>query len=136
MKLEFKGTPGPWRWEVNLRHKDIQLCGGVPRYDLTVMDFVRYGMDGAQPRFNIAEKPGMNLMHKSNTLTEVVEGREHHADWFQTIKHPDAQLIAAAPDLLDAALKLYTKWNANYLSATDFAILLKAIHKALGISNE
>jgi hypothetical protein len=59
---------------LNRKSKQVQLCGGVPRFDLTVMDFVRWG----------------------------IPGRDHHADWFQTIDHPDAHLIAAAPTMLEA----------------------------------
>lgn len=86
-------TPGPWRWELNLKSRQAQLCGGVPEFDLTVMDFVRWGM---------GNKPGKlraMLLDRCETMGEVVPGREHHSNWFQTINHPDARLIAASPDL-------------------------------------
>ncbi len=90
-------TPGPWRWEVNHKSKQMDLCGGArPKFDLTVMDCVRWGMGGAAFRFIDAR----NIMHRADGLTVPVAGREHHASWFQTINHPDAILIAAAPDLL------------------------------------
>jgi len=97
-------TPGPWRWEINLTARQIQLCGGDPKagfgaYDHTVMDFVRWGMSGAQPRFLDSKA---TLLTEASTYAEVVEGREHHKSWFQTLSHPDARLIAAAPDLLEA----------------------------------
>lgn len=102
-------TPGPWRWEVNRAHKSIKLCGGPPnggfgRYDLTVLDFKRYGMTGAAPVFwdwdynRLVGEP-----HRADALAAEVPGREHHAGWFADIDHPDARLIAAAPDLFDAA---------------------------------
>jgi len=97
----MKHTPGPWRWELNQKSKHVNLCGGVPRYDLTIMDFVRYGMNGASPRFR-EDKDRMNIMHRADEFGEVVQGREHHQHWFKSINHPDARLIAAAPDLLDA----------------------------------
>lgn len=103
-------TPGPWRWEVNLKSKEIQLCGGRPRFDLTVMDFVRWGMGGAAPRL-LRPMRGSTLMlleHASH-YAEGVPGREHHSEWFQTLHHPDAHLIAAAPDLL-AAVKSVVDW--------------------------
>lgn len=101
-------TPGPWRWEVNRAHKSVKLCGGPPkrgfgRYDLTVMDFRRFGMAGAAPEFwfwdfdKFVGKP-----MRADELAIAVEGREHHANWFAGIDHPDAHLIAAAPDLLAA----------------------------------
>jgi len=104
-KMETKHTPGPWRWELNKRHKQIQLCGGVPKFDLIVMDFVRYGMQRAQPRFldpKERDEHSLNVMSPADNYSSIVPGREHHEDWFRNISHPDAQLIASAPDLLQA----------------------------------
>lgn len=46
-----KATPGPWFWGGHVHYPGgIRLCsktGGIP----TVMDFVRSGMQGAQPVF-------------------------------------------------------------------------------------
>lgn len=105
-------TPGPWRWELNLKSKKIELCGGVPRYDLSVMRFVRWGMTGAAPQVMQASPRGMNIMHHVKEFACKALGREHHADWFQTIDHPDMRLIEAAPDLLQACRKLlaYHQW--------------------------
>lgn len=101
-------TPGPWRWEINLSSRQLQLCGGDPKggfgaYDHTVMDFVRWGMSGAQPRFLDAKK---TLLTEASTYAEVVEGREHHKAWFQTLSHPDARLIAASPCLFKACKEI------------------------------
>jgi hypothetical protein len=52
-KAQCSHTPGPWRWEVNLTSRVIDLVGGKPTYDMTVMDFVRWGMTSAQPRFTV-----------------------------------------------------------------------------------
>lgn len=115
-------TPGPWRWEFNRKNKSIQLVGGVPTFDKTVMDFERWGMGGACPRFN--EKIAGN---EFNIMTRVsdhpdwiapFDGRTHHADWCADVMHPDARLIAAAPMLLDAAISAYE--------------LLKVIHDETG----
>ncbi len=133
---EAKHTPGPWRWEINLKARRIQLCGGDPKsgfgaYDHTVMDFVRWGMNSAQPRFL---DPGSSLLVEANHFAEMVKGREHHANWFQTISQANANMIAAAPDLFDAlhallAEKMSKPQDApNYTPAERKAIdaLLKA----------
>lgn len=93
----MKHTPGPWRWEVNHKYKQVSLCG-ERNFDLKVMDFRRWGMQGGQPRF----RDDKHLLWGVNEFSAAVPGREHHAEWFQTLDHPDARLIAAAPDLLGA----------------------------------
>jgi|GEM_PF-1673222 len=100
--MEFKGTPGPWRWDFNETSKRVQLCGGRPKFDVIVMDFVRYGMGGAAPRFNEDIRPNINVMRRAEVYAVEADGREHHADWFKRLVHPDAQLIEAAPELLAA----------------------------------
>lgn len=98
---ETKFTPGPWRWEISLTSKRIVIAGGTPKFDLYVLDFVRWGMNRAAPRFLDHEKSigGLMLMERAETFAAIVPGREHHKSWFQSIDHPDAHLIAAAPDL-------------------------------------
>lgn len=95
-------TPGPWRWEVNEKSKTMHLVGGVPQFDLTIIDFERWGLGGAIMRLRDTSLDGMNLMSRCLAWCKPVVGREHHADWFKDIDHPDARLIAAAPDLLKA----------------------------------
>lgn len=97
-----KHTPGPWRWELNEKHKSVNLCGGNPkegfgRYDLTVLGFDRWGMNGAAPRF----RDERCILHRAEKFATVAPGREHHQDWFKLIDHPDARLIEAAPEMFD-----------------------------------
>lgn len=107
-------TPGPWRWEVNRKHRTVQLCGGEPkegfgRYDKTVLSFRRWGLQGATPVFWFW-KDGRNWSEEPKTaaaLAVPAEGREHHRDWFALIDHPDARLIAAAPDHHAVAVELH-----------------------------
>lgn len=99
---ESKHTPGPWRWEINLASKSLHLVGGAPKFDLTVMDFKRWGMGGSTARLRDLSEDGMNIMHKVHERPDWIapfEGREHHADWCADITHPDMVLIASAPDL-------------------------------------
>jgi hypothetical protein len=120
-------TPGPWTWEVHPTAKRVQIVGR----GLTVMDFVRWGMTGAAPRFLSRE----HLLDRADELLQVVPGREHHAHWHQTINHPDARLIATAPDLLAAA---QAAWNCiGELPPTQARVevgqmLCAAIKKATG----
>jgi hypothetical protein len=113
-RADLKGserfTPGPWRWEVNITTRTVRLCGGPPksgfgRYDLTVLDFTRWGMNNAAPVFwDWNYERFVGTPKHAGDIAAVVPGREHHERWFRSINHPDAHLIAAAPDLY-AALK-------------------------------
>lgn len=105
-------TPGPWRWELNRTSKSVRLCGGPPhkgfgRYDLNVLTFKRYGIQGAAPVFwNWDLERFVGDPHRADELALDVKGREHHSHWFADIDHPDARLIAAAPELLDALTEM------------------------------
>lgn len=140
-----KHTPGPWRWELNVKHHGLELCGGRPRYDLTVLDFKRWGMSSAIARFR-TDAHGPNTLQKATDFARPIPGREHHSSWLQAVDHPDAHLIAAAPDLLaacEAALRIMEQTNrvtvppfAKFITvdfaSEDVAALRAAIAKAKG----
>lgn len=91
-------TKEPWRWEFNEKHKTVSIVGGVPKFDLTVMDFERWGMCGAVPRFRDTAHDGMNVMHRLCDRKDWFAphaGREHHASWHANVIHPDARRIVA-----------------------------------------
>lgn len=91
-------TKEPWRWEFNEKHKTVSIVGGVPKFDLTVMDFERWGMGGAVPRFRDTAHDGMNVMHRLCDRKDwfaPYAGREHHASWNANVIHPDARRIVA-----------------------------------------
>jgi hypothetical protein len=103
--MEIKHTPGPWRWELNEKHRQLQLVGGKPTYDLTIIRPDRWGMQGATLEIRDTAHDGMNIMHKLHARRDWIaphEGRAHHAGWCANVIHPDMRLIAAAPDLLAA----------------------------------
>jgi ribosomal protein S15P/S13E len=70
-------TPGPWRWYINKRSRDIRL-EAEHSGRLIVMDFVRWGMQCAQPRFRT---------QPHDLMTEYSD----------CVPHADAGLIAHAP---------------------------------------
>ena len=46
---------------------------------------------------------GLQLLYRVHERPDWIvpeTGREHHKSWHQLLTHPDARLIAAAPDLL------------------------------------
>ena len=95
-------TPGPWRWEINRNHKSITLRGGRPQFDLTIMDFDRWGMGGATITLRDPAVDGMNIMHRLPDRPDWIApfpNRAHHAHWCASVKHPDTAWIeAASPD--------------------------------------
>lgn len=105
--MKTNHTPGPWRWELNVKTRYVHLCGGRPMFDKEVMSFRRWGMNSATPEFRVPI-PGQDEcahMVPAHQLGVPVKGREHHKHWFQDISDPDAKLIASAPDLLEALYK-------------------------------
>ena len=132
-------TPGPWRWEVNMKSKSLHLVGGKPQYDLTIIEPTRWGMGSATLMIRDTAHDGMNIMHKLHERDDwwqAFPGRIHHTDWCAAVKHPDMQLIEAAPDLL-AALRLIQHATAPTLAdggyhEAAYDIASEAIAKATG----
>lgn len=87
---ESAAQRGPWRWNLNLKSRQITLEACVSGFEV-VMDFVRWGMGGARVRF---QRRG--LMENVEEFAEIVPARAHHSHWFQTLSHPDANFIAHA----------------------------------------
>jgi hypothetical protein len=59
-----KHTPGPWRWEFNAEHRRLHLVGGSRRFDLTIMDFERWGMNRATMRLRDPADDGMQILYR------------------------------------------------------------------------
>lgn len=124
-------TAAPWRWEINPTTHSVKLISGASMRPY-VMGFERYGMQSGQPTLRVDGR-----MTKVSEICEPAEGREHHADWHQVLDHPDANLIAAAPELYAAAKKaldvLETFGGKRHaLGKNAIADLRQAIAKAEG----
>lgn len=121
-RLAKAATPGPWRWEISLSARSVELCGGSPKsgfgaYDHSVMSFKRWGMGSAAPVF-WSWDGHLGHPQRADEVAVPVEGREHHATWFRQIDHPNAGYIAAANpatvlELIAAARSVGTKGEAR-----------------------
>ena len=129
-------TPGPWRWEINREHKVLHLVGGRPQYDLTIMDFDRWGMNRAVATLRDTAADGLNIMHRLCDRQDWIapfQGRKHHETWCADVTHPDMRLMAAAPDLLDALEKMLDLYSAFDGPIGPSVIMARAaVAKALG----
>lgn len=85
-------TPTPWAW--SSIGGGISLISNAPMKPI-VMDFVRMGMNGAAPRFNVDM-----IMVRAD---ELAVRPESHNPWKITgIDHPDAAFIVTACNAHDA----------------------------------
>jgi hypothetical protein len=107
-------------------------------FDLTIMDFRRWGMNKAIANLRDTAHDGMNIMHRLCDRADWIApfpGRSHHADWCSDVTHPDMRLIAAAPDLLAALQAAMRAW-INEIDAGEYpeteAAMRAAIAKATG----
>ena len=73
---EANFTKGPWYWEVNKKHKVVELCGS----GIEVLRFERWGMQGAAPTFVRPDEAFKLQGLKVVDVAVDIEGREHHSD--------------------------------------------------------
>ena len=104
-------TPGPWQWYGNTKQHEVYLAT-VDRGRVFVMDFARWGMRDAQPRFQVRlnDEPGSGIMRGIGDLgaTEHPLGPCYEVPYrrqFVGIGHPDARHIATfSPDVVLALI--------------------------------
>lgn len=109
-------TPGPWEWYGSTDHYPrvhLATTHGGRRF---VMNFRRAGMQGAQPVFQVNNRmvPASELVlfDVDPSVRGMTAGRAAPSVYrqdFSVIDHPDARLIAAAPELLAALIDLHEK---------------------------
>lgn len=105
-----KHTPGPWGWFGTATGEEIYLATlhSGRRY---VMSFRRWGLRSAQPAFQVEGKGMVAARHllqfevgDQNVvgLKAAQENESVYRYHIRGIAHPDACLISAAPDMLEA----------------------------------
>jgi hypothetical protein len=106
-----KHTPGPWEWFTN---NGKPYLATPDRGRLYVMGFERRGMQGAGPRFSYWKGIG-NGDDRGRHGGIMESGPFMRNDEL----HPDARLIAAAPELLDGLKHLYRAYVSTLELARD-----------------
>jgi len=100
-------TPGPWGW---FGSQSGVYLATPDRGRTYVMGFRRMGLQGAQPTFRDGGvmRPASDLVRFAvgeGVAKGFTEGRADRSVYrydISDVDHPDARLIAAAPDLLEA----------------------------------
>jgi hypothetical protein len=107
--LAEAATPGPWHWFGNTKTNQIGLGWWRKGWGrCTVMDFTRWGMQSAQPRFSdqgsmMHDASGMAVWEVNRVATNPKDPSLYRHD-VVGIRHPDAEFIAAAREAVPALL--------------------------------
>lgn len=99
-------TPGPWMWDMRTGSQSCMLVTAHSgRY--YIMGFERWGFHNACPVFQTyktyhgpVSKRGSTDLVRADKLAKPIPGMEHHIGFDEYIDHPDAKLIAKAPEII------------------------------------
>jgi hypothetical protein len=129
--LAEAATPGPWHWFGNTKTRQIGLGWWRKGWGrCTVMDFTRWGMQSAQPRFSddhamMHDASGMAVWEVNRSATDPNDPSLYRHD-VVGIRHPDAAFIAAAREAvpalladLEAAERERDEWKARRDNAVE-----------------
>lgn len=111
-RLDMRATPGPWKWDLRKTCSDVKIVT-THSGQYYVMGFVRWGMQGAAPTFQVYDEyagpvteRGSHGMRRADILAKSYPGKEHHVGFDDYPDHPDAEFIVAArqlvPQLIEA----------------------------------
>jgi hypothetical protein len=141
-------TPGPWGWFGNARNNEIYLA--TERHGRRyVMGFDRWGMRGAQPAFQPADRglvPASKLLmfEVGDQSVRGVDAAKADDSVYRFdirgVDCADARLIAAAPELLEALERLLADcgeamsdgYVENSIHSNEVELARAAIAKARG----
>ncbi len=114
-----RATPGPWEWDIRHKHNLMQLTT-THSGKYYVMDFARWGMQDACPRFQVYEKYSGPVkerkshgMERADKMVKPFPGREHHFGYEDMIEHPDAVFIASSKGDVEYLLALVARLTAE-----------------------
>jgi hypothetical protein len=125
-------TPGPWRWFGNLHAKSVYLAT-VNRGRIYIMDFVRWGMGSAAPRFNVpSEEPVLTTMQRADGLLRTGWNRSDIVG----IGHPDAVAIEYSWEDVDCLIADVRELKAQLSDVRDNLRLVRDTAHELSARNE
>lgn len=121
MNADTKHTPGPWQWVKRQAFggRSIDLVHPHRGY-LTVMDFVRLGMQGGT--FRLATWKGEQRENMGGIMRPA-----HELD---ILNHPDAKLLAAAPLMFEALAAIVAPGSGAAMHAEVWALVREALKQA------
>jgi hypothetical protein len=126
--LDAARTPGEWQWFGNMKMHEVDLAT-VDRGRVFVMQFDRWGMRGAQPRFQVRlnGEPGSGIMRDLGDLGPALGPQMigSHRNDFIGIGHPDARFIAACSTLVPRLLREVDRLRPALTVCTDLLAQLK-----------
>ncbi len=133
-------TPGPWRWEIRTGHKMCKLMTDHSG-QYYVMDFARWGLQDACPTFQQYEKYSGPVderrslgMTRADKMAKSYPGKEHHQGYDDYIDHPDAILIAKAPEYISYLLAEVERLETENKSLqVDVQVMRNNLRNALGM---
>lgn len=129
-KIAEQATPGPWHWSGNADNRQLYLATWIKGAGrCQVMDFERWGMQKAVPRF-LDDESLMMQTAKSLLVYEVARNQNlpddtprSHPQVYRAdvvdVRHPNAKFMAAAnPETILALITRTEQAEASVLAAT------------------